>query len=191
MGYTFDQIESTLNNVIDSYEMDGFKRQSLCYTGQHIDLIKDNTTVRLSLNSGSETNKKLSFPVSFLDLSVTKINGDTITNCVSLFRFYLVSDRYYTTDLLEVSRARELNTKRYIDYHTNNGYTAHLKLSKLSERVKSYLTNKINDSMDNLGRSHSYRLTDVYFRHKGLSRKLVVVIKHSDNLCTEAIHFNP
>lgn len=193
MGYTFDQIEDTFNKVINAYEMGGFKRQPLCYIGHHnhVDLVKDDVTARISLDSGSENNKKLSFPVNFFDLSVTRFNGNTIIDDTNLFRFYLVGDRYYTTDLLEVSRARELNTKRYIDYHTNNGYTSHLKLSKLSERVKSYLTNKINDAMDNLGRSHSFKLTDVYFRHKGLSRKLIVVIKHSDNLGTEAIHFNP
>ena len=191
-GYTFNRIKDVFNSVINAYEMGGWKRKKLCYIGHHnhIDLYKDNLTARVSLDSGSEKNGKLSFPVNFFDLCVTRFDGDKVIDDTNLYRFYLIDGHYYTTDLLEVYRARELNTKRYINYHSHRGYTCHLKLNKLSDKVMHYLRSKIDLSMIKLGRTTNYKIVDVYFRHTGLSRQLITVIKHVDNLGTEACYFS-
>lgn len=189
MGYTLNQIEETFNKVISAYETNGFICKSFYDVGSHngVEMTKGDITVRVSLDRGSESNKELTFPVSYFDLNITELNGDMLIRSINNHRFYFVTDYYYTTDLHEVCASRELNAKRYFDRKSHSCKSYHLNVSRISDRLIAYLKKAINKNICSL---NDYSIKDIYFNYRNDSVcDLIVVIRHNDKSSTDTIYF--
>lgn len=195
MNCTFNNIVDEFNCIVDTFIKDGFKLAKLscvrfypCAYNYRM-LSKDNVSVIVSMNYRKSVKNDAYIFHTDIDVQ-TSIDG-TIKDTSTVKSYYLLGDNYYTDNLQTVIDAKNLSTERYIAYYKHNTLNTHLNLSKLSSSVIAYLSSKINNAMDKMNRSHEYKISDIYFKYKDVSRKLVVVIKHKDNLGTEAIYFNP
>ena len=194
MGYTASQIHKQFNSIVSHYKNIGFTEvpcssvvnYSLNNIFRSISLIRepDRQTVRVALDSRLEDINELCYPVYIMNLNVDSNMQKEISNKL----FYNVRKDYYTENLQELIRARSTSEKRFLDHREGHIYTCHLDICKLSDKTISYLRSKIDAAINDSDRSNDYEIVDVYFYYVESYRQLVVVIKHSDHNCTEAIY---
>lgn len=200
MGYTMSQIDKHYNDIVNVFKSMHFEEvpySNRCYCGniyRSVELsnkLKDTVvTHKITLNHGTlDDLDGFAYSVPYLDVADSVyVNGvHALENCYK--RFYQIDSNYYTIHLSEVKHARDLHLKRYLDCIPKS-HCCYIEVNKLSDKVINYFNRRIDTAMDKLNRSHDYKIKDVYFSYRGNSRRLVVVIKHRDNLGTEAIYFN-
>ena len=187
MNCTFSQVRSLLNSVVDAYIKKGFTVVNGYNVYDRWELSKDNMSVRVEMIFGSETKTDFDYPLHFIDITVTEICG----LMANLYHFYqLGSGDYYTTDIRAVRDYQKLNLQRYLDKLSYTHTTCSLNISKISARVMSYLKRKICSQLSKMNRSDRFEIYEVYYsyNYNNKLRQLVVVIKHSDNVATEAVY---
>ena len=200
MGYTMQQIQKCYNDVIDTYKAMSFKEvpcsSVVNYTINGVyrstDLkstVSDNVSVRVKLISKHEKFIGLDYPAYFIDLDVDQLVNLKSANVAHYNRFYCVDDNYYTTNINDVINARAISLKRYLDFWDHHNKNMRLNLTKMPNSLLLYLHKLINSKLGN--RTKVFSIRDVYFSYAGVSRKLVIVIKHEDNLATESFWFDP
>lgn len=196
MGYSMDQIDNCFNNIVKAYERMNFFKvpcSSISYCGNTyklIDLSNGNVTARVTLVKHDQVLPGFDYPVQTLTISTDKYADHDKVIKEKCDQFYFISNNYFTDNLLEVKRARDTSSKRFLNNHSLSSYkTLHIDLNKVSDRLLSYLKNAIDKRVCGC----DYEIRDMYFRHGSASemRALVIVIKRSNLQYTEALCFDP
>ena len=199
MGYTIHQIQKQFNDVVDTYKAMLFEEvkcsSTVDYTSNGIyrstalkSSVRDSVSVRVNLVSNHESLDGLDYKAYFIDLDADQYVYGQSKSTAHYNRFYCIDSNYYTLDLNEVKRAKDVSFKRYLNFRNNRCKTIHLNISKMSDRLVTYLRKAIDtESSDH---TKTYTLKDVYFNYTSLDRKLVIIIKRKDNDATEAFSFD-
>ena len=199
MGYTMHQIQKRFNDVVDTYKamlFEEVKRSSTVdYSSNGIyrstvlkSSARDSVSVRVNLVSKHDSLDGLGYPTYFIDLNSDQYVYGQSKSTAHYNRFYCIDSNYYTLDLNEVKHAKDVRFKRYLNFRNNRCKTIHLNISKMSDRLVTYLRDAIDAELS--GSPKTYILKDVYFNYTSLDRKLVIIIKHEGNDATEAFSFN-
>lgn len=199
MGYTMHQIQKQFNDVVDTYKAMLFEEvkcsSTVNYTSNGIyrstvlkSSASDSVSVRVNLVSNHKSLDGLNYPTYFIDLSADQCVYGQSKSTANYNRFYCIDSNYYTLDFNEVKHAKDVRFKRYLNFRNNRCKTIHLNISKMSERLATYLRKVIDAELNNS--TKTYILKDVYFNYESLNRKLVVIIKCEDNDATEAFSFD-
>ena len=199
MGYTIHQIQKQFNDIVDTYKTMLFEEvkcsSTVDYTSNGIyrstalkSSVRDSVSVRVNLVSNHESLDGLDYKAYFIDLDADQYVYGQSKSTAHYNRFYCIDSNYYTLDLNEVKRAKDVSFKRYLNFRNNRCKTIHLNISKMSDRLVTYLRKAIDtESSDH---TKTYTLKDVYFNYTSLDRKLVIIIKRKDNDATEAFSFD-
>lgn len=199
MGYTMQQIQKRYNDVVDIYKAMSFKEVP-CYSVVNYTLngvyrstdlkstIADDVSVRVKLVSKHEKFVGLDYPAYFIDLDVDQLVNLRSANVAHYNRFYCVDDNYYSTNIDDVINARAISLKRYLDFWNHCNKNMRLNLAKMPTSLVLYLHKLVNSKLGD--RIKVYSIRDIYFSYAGVSRELVIVIKHKDNLATESFWFD-
>lgn len=199
MGYTIHQIQKQFNDVVDTYKAMLFEEvkcsSTVDYTSNGIyrstvlkSSARDSVSVRVNLVSNNESLYGLDYQTYFIDLNVDQHVYGQSKSTAHYNRFYCIDSNYYTLDFNEVKHAKDVRFKRYLNFRNNRCKTIHLNISKMSERLATYLRKVIDAELSDS--TKTYVLKDVYFNYTSLDRKLVVIIKREDNDATEAFSFD-
>lgn len=199
MGYTIHQIQKQFNDVVDTYKAMLFEEvkcsSTVDYTSNGIyrstalkSSVRDSVSVRVNLVSNHESLDGLDYKAYFIDLDADQYVYGQSKSTAHYNRFYCIDSNYYTLYLNEVKHAKDVSFKRYLNFRNNRCKTIHLNISKMSDRLVTYLRKAIDtESSDH---TKTYTLKDVYFNYTSLDRKLVIIIKRKDNDATEAFSFD-
>lgn len=198
MGYTIHQIQKQFNDVVDTYKAMLFEEvkcsSTVDYSSNGIyrstvlkSSVRDSVSVRVNLVSKHASLYGLDYPAYFIDLDADQYVYGQSKSAAHYNRFYCIDSNYYTLDFNEVKHARDVRFKRYLNFRNNRCKTIHLNISKMSDRLVTYLRKAIDAELNNS--TKTYTLKDVYFNYTSLDRKLVVIIKREDNDATEAFSF--
>lgn len=199
MGYTIHQIQKQFNDVVDTYKAMLFEEvkcsSTVDYSVNSIyrstvlkSSVRDSVSVRVNLVSNNESLYGLDYQTYFIDLNVDQHVYGQSKSAAHYNRFYCIDSNYYTLDLNEVKHAKDVRFKRYLNFRNNRCKTIHLNISKMSDRLVTYLRKAIDAELNNS--TKTYSLQDVYFNYTSLDRNLVVIIKREDNDSTEAFSFD-
>ena len=199
MGYTIHQIQKQFNDVVDTYKTMLFEEvkcsSTVDYTSNGIyrstalkSSVRDSVSVRVNLVSNHESLDGLDYKAYFIDLDADQYVYGQSKSTAHYNRFYCIDSNYYTLDLNEVKRAKDVSFKRYLNFRNNRCKTIHLNISKMSDRLVTYLRKAIDTELSD--HTKTYTLKDVYFNYTSLDRKLVIIIKRKDNDATEAFSFD-
>lgn len=199
MGYTIHQIQKQFNDVVDTYKAMLFEEvkcsSTVDYTSNGIyrstalkSSVRDSVSVRVNLVSNHESLDGLDYKAYFIDLDAYQYVYGQSKSTAHYNRFYCIDSNYYTLDLNEVKRAKDVSFKRYLNFRNNRCKTIHLNISKMSDRLVTYLRKAIDTELSD--HTKTYTLKDVYFNYTSLDRKLVIIIKRKDNDATEAFSFD-
>lgn len=199
MGYTIHQIQKQFNDVVDTYKTMLFEEvkcsSTVDYTSNGIyrstalkSSVRDSVSVRVNLVSNHESLDGLDYKAYFIDLDAYQYVYGQSKSTAHYNRFYCIDSNYYTLDLNEVKRAKDVSFKRYLNFRNNRCKTIHLNISKMSDRLVTYLRKAIDTELSD--HTKTYTLKDVYFNYTSLDRKLVIIIKRKDNDATEAFSFD-
>lgn len=199
MGYTIHQIQKQFNDVVDTYKTMLFEEvkcsSTVDYTSNGIyrstalkSSVRDSVSVRVNLVSNHESLDGLDYKAYFIDLDADQYVYCQSKSTAHYNRFYCIDSNYYTLDLNEVKRAKDVSFKRYLNFRNNRCKTIHLNISKMSDRLVTYLRKAIDTELSD--HTKTYTLKDVYFNYTSLDRKLVIIIKRKDNDATEAFSFD-
>ena len=186
MKFNFNQIERIYNGFIG--EAVGCRG----YTGysEYIRLIPHrNHEIALS-NKDSKICVGIYYNYSFDPTINNNIYTCTVQSDKYSLYLYSLSPSYYTDDVSDIIESNQIRLKRHIDYFSNMPLSIHLNKKKLSSRVNNYIRNKINSFLEKRNRTLEYSIRDIYFSYREENRDLVVVIKHKDNIGTEALYIN-
>ena len=199
MGYTMHQIQKHFNDVVDTYKAMLFEEvkcsSTVDYTANGIyrstilkSSARDSVSVRVNLVSKHDSLDGLDYPAYFIDLDADQYVYGKSKSTAHYNRFYCIDSDYYTLDFNEVKHARDVRFKRSLNFRINRCKTIHLNISKMSDRLITYLRKAIDTELS--VHTETYTLKDVYFNYTSLDRKLVVIIKREDNDATEAFSFD-
>ena len=199
MGYTIHQIQKQFNVVVDTYKAMLFEEvkcsSTVDYTSNGIyrstvlkSSARDSVSVRVNLVSNHESLDGLDYQTYFIDLNSDQYVYGKSKSTAHYNRFYCIDSNYYTLDFNEVKHAKDVRFKRYLNFRNNRCKTIHLNISKMSDRLVTYLRKAIDTELSD--HTKTYILKDVYFNYTSLDRKLVVIIKREDNDATEAFSFD-
>lgn len=199
MGYTIHQIQKQFNDVVDTYKTMLFEEvkcsSTVDYTSNGIyrstalkSSVRDSVSVRVNLVSNHESLDGLDYKAYFIDIDADQCVYGQSKSTAHYNRFYCIDSNYYTLDLNEVKRAKDVSFKRYLNFRNNRCKTIHLNISKMSDRLVTYLRKAIDTELSD--HTKTYTLKDVYFNYTSLDRKLVIIIKRKDNDATEAFSFD-
>ena len=199
MGYTIHQIQKQFNDVVDTYKAMLFEEvkcsSTVDYSVNSIysstvlkSSVRDSVSVRVNLVSNHESLDGLDYQTYFIDLNSDQYVYGQSKSTAHYNRFYCIDSNYYTLDLNEVKHAKDVSFKRYLNFRNNRYKTIHLNISKMSDRLITYLRKAIDTELSD--HAETYTLKDVYFNYTSLDRKLVVIIKREDNDATEAFSFD-
>lgn len=198
MGYTIHQIQKQFNDVVDTYKAMLFEEvkcsSTVDYSVNSIyrstvlkSSVRDSVSVRVNLVSKHASLDGLDYKAYFIDLDADQYVYGKSKSTAHYNRFYCIDSNYYTLDFNEVKHARDVRFKRYLNFR-NRCKTIHLNISKMSDRLVTYLRKAIDTELS--VHTETYILKDVYFNYTSLKRKLVVIIKCEDNDATEAFSFD-
>ena len=199
MGYTIHQIQKHFNDVVDIYKAMLFEEvkcsSTVDYSANGIyrstilkSSARDSVSVRVNLVSKHDSLDGLDYPAYFIDLDADQYVYGKSKSTAHYNRFYCIDSNYYTLDFNEVKHAKDVSFKRYLIFRNNRCKTINLNISKMSDRLVTYLRKVIDAELSNS--TKTYVLKDVYFNYTSLDRKLVVIIKREDNDATEAFSFD-
>lgn len=199
MGYTIHQIQKQFNDVVDTYKDMLFEEvkcsSTVYYTSNGIyrstvlkSSARDSVSVRVNLVSKHASLDGLDYQTYFIDLNVDQYVYGQSKSTAHYDRFYCIDSNYYTLDFNEVKHAKDVRFKRYLNFRNNRCKTIHLNISKMSDRLVTYLRKAIDTELSD--HTKTYILKDVYFNYTSLDRNLVVIIKREDNDSTEAFSFD-
>lgn len=199
MGYTIHQIQKQFNDVVDTYKSMSFEEvkclSTVDYSSNGIyrstvlkSSASDSVSVRVNLVSKHASLDGLDYKAYFIDLDADQYVYGQSKSTAHYNRFYCIDSNYYTLDLNEVKHAKDVRFKRYLNFRNNRCKTIHLNISKMSDRLVTYLRKAIDTEFND--HTKTYILKDVYFNYTSLDRKLVVIIKREDNDATEAFSFD-
>lgn len=199
MGYTIHQIQKQFNDVVDTYKAMLFEEvkcsSTVDYSVNSIyrstvlkSSVRDSVSVRVNLVSNYDSLDGLDYPAYFIDLDADQYVYGKSKNTAHYNRFYCIDSNYYTLDFNEVKHAKDVRFKRYLNFRNNRCKTIHLNISKMSDRLVTYLRKAIDTELS--VHTKTYTLKDVYFNYTPINRKLVVIIKCEDNDATEAFSFD-
>lgn len=185
MKYSFNQIKQLYNNFIKIYLDKGYKPDNIFtdlipYKNYKTILKKDNLEFTISINYNCVYNSILT---NNIRICVISANDYKLV-------LYPLSLYYYTDNINDLVKRNEIRLNRNLNYLSNKPFSIHINKYNLSLQTKQYLNNKINKWLDNRHRSHEYSITDIYFSYNKCNRDFVVVIKHNDNIGTEALYLN-
>lgn len=190
-GYTFQQINSGYNELVNTYKDMGFVEDpysiTQCFGNTYgcTELFFNDKSIKVVMERTSHNDSRFSYPVSCVQL---KIERPESTDAVHR-RFYYVSDDYYLTDLDEIQKIRKLQLDRFLSRSNHTALYCNIDKSKLSSNTLSFLKNRVESYLLNNRRTLSYQIKCIYFSYRNLERQLVIVIKHEDKAGTEAIYF--
>lgn len=199
MGYTIHQIQKLFNDVVDTYKAMLFEEVKCSSTVYHTSngiyrstvlksSARDSVSVRVNLVSKHASLDGLDYQTYFIDLNVDQYVYGQSKSTAHYNRFYGIDSNYYTLDFNEVKHAKDVRFKRYLNFRNNRCKTIHLNISKMSDRLVTYLRKAIDTELSD--HTKTYILKDVYFNYTSLDRNLVVIIKREDNDSTEAFSFD-
>ena len=199
MGYTIYQIQKQFNDVVDTYKAMLFEEVKCSSTVDYYangiyrstvlkSPTRDSVSVRVNLASKHASFDGLDYKAYFIDLYVDQYVYGQSKSTAHYNRFYCIDSNYYTLDFNEVKHARDVRFKRYLNFRNNRCKTIHLNISKMSDRLVTYLRKAIDTELSE--HTKTYISKDVYFNYTSLDRKLVVIIKREDNDATEAFSFD-
>lgn len=199
MGYTIHQIQKQFNDVVDTYKAMLFEEvkcsSTVVYSANSVyrstvlkSSVRDSVSVRVNLVSNHASLDGLDYKAYFIDLDADQYVYGQSKSTAHYNRFYCIDSNYYTLDLNEVKHAKDVRFKRYLNFRNNRCKTIHLNISKMSDRLVTYLRKAVDDEFND--HTKTYTLKDVYFNYTSLDRKLVVIIKREDNDATEAFSFD-
>lgn len=199
MGYTIHQIQKQFNDVVDTYKAMLFEEvkcsSTVDYTSNGIyrstvlkSSARDSVSVRVNLVSKHPSLDGLDYKAYFIDLDADQYVYGQSKSTAHYNRFYCIDSNYYTLDFNEVKHAKDVRFKRYLNFRNNRCKTIRLNISKMSDRLVTYLRKAIDAELNNS--TETYMLKDVYFNYTSLDRNLVVIIKREDNDATEAFSFD-
>lgn len=199
MGYTIHQIQKQFNDVVDTYKAMLFEEvkcsSTVDYTSNGIyrstvlkSSARDSVSVRVNLVSKHASLDGLDYKAYFIDLDADQYVYGQSKSTAHYNRFYCIDSNYYTLDFNEVKHAKDVRFKRYLNFRNNRCKTIRLNISKMSDRLVTYLRKAIDAELNNS--TETYMLKDVYFNYTSLDRNLVVIIKREDNDATEAFSFD-
>lgn len=195
-----NQIQNRYNSVVKAYESMSFKQvpcsafinySPSIYRAIDLSFGEDHkVTARVSMVSKQKDIFGFDYPVQTLSIMTDKyVGGDKIIT-EDCGQFYYIDSNYFTTDLSELKRARDISAKRYIDYHSHISKTMYLNLNKISQRLIDYIKRAVDKQIDD--DSVNYSIRDIYFSYShSLGRRLVIVIKRFERSVTESFCFNP
>ena len=196
MGIKMHDIQTRFNDIVDMYKSMGYTEvpcSSIYTVGsvmRSIDLTKDGKTSRIWLRSNSVKPKGFKYAVIGYSLEVSVYFNYRCVATEVLYNFYHIDGNYYTVNLDDVKAARELHTKRYLDYHcTKHSKSTHIDINKLSHKTLNYIRNIINTALKD--RPLQYAIYDLYTTTVSKVRKFVIVFKNCDCSGTESIFFDP
>ena len=110
-------------------------------------------------------------------------------------RYFHIDKNYFVTEGDELTRIRDIRTKRFLEYWNHRASRIHINYLKMSSDLLSYVTTVIDLMLNGDHRSSHYYIRDMYFNYcndkHGFDRSLVVVIKHEDKSATEAFYLKP
>lgn len=191
IGYTFQQINDVYNELINTYKNMGFVEDpysiTQCFGNTYgcTELFFNNKNIKVIMEYASHNDSRFSYPVSCVQLKLERPESTDVIHR----RFYYVADNYYLTDLDEIKKIRKLQLDRMLSRSNHTALYCDINKRKLSSNTLSFLKNRIENYLLNNNRTLSYQIKYIYFSYRNLERQLVIVIKHDDNVGTEAIYF--
>lgn len=194
MHYDLHFLINLANAIIDDRMnyYGSYTRQDRPKWGYYINtnLVNKDENISIKLFSSSydfNSGKNDKYTFQAIDLIVIEqSNHEVITK--HIVHAYMLGSGYYTTDINEVIKARDINIQRYIEYHQHKSSTQYFDVNKLSSRLKDYISNKINNKLLSQDRTNDYIIRDLYTRYEKDKRQCIAVIKHDDSRCSEAIY---
>jgi hypothetical protein len=148
------------------------------------------SSAKVILKAGTDYIEEIGERVCTLSIFIedTKYSRTTLTLLGILYR---INSDIYTDSREEVITNSKTRLDRFVKNNIHNTYISNIDPNKISQKTMNYLLSKIDSSMSTLGRSLDFSIKNIYFRHSihKCDRTMVVVIKNSDNLGTEAITF--
>jgi hypothetical protein len=181
----FLHIRSLLNGIVDTLLCKGYALAHGYNVYDRWTFVKDGREVALSLDFFSEDVNELDYPAQCVCITFTDACG--LKEC--LHKFYRIGSDFFTSDIYTLISSRKKQLNRFLVNSSHNALCQYIDHNKISQRVKDYVTIKINKHMDLSGRSHDFCLRDLYFSYGLFSgRQLIAVIKHEQCNHTEAIY---
>ena len=183
MKFNLNQIERIYNGFIGEAVSRGYTGYS-----KYIHLIPHRKHEVVLSNKDSEICVAINYWYSFNPTINNNIYTCDIQSDKHSLCLYSLSPSYYTDDISDIIEANQIRLKRHIDYFSNRPLSIHIDKKKLSSRVNNYISNKVNSFLEKKNRTLEYYISDIYFSYREENRDLVVVIKHKDNIGTEALY---
>lgn len=185
MKYNFNQIKQLYNKFIKTYLDKGYKSDNI-----FTDLIPYKNYKTILKNNNLEFNISISYNYVYSSILTNNIRICIISANDYKLVLYPLSPHYYTDNINDIVKSKEIHLNRDLNYLSRKPFSVHINKYNLSLQTKQYLNNKINKWLDSKYRSHEYSIRDIYFSYNEYSRDFIVVIKHSDNIGTEALYLN-